>query len=233
MDWKEFLKKYGLYIALGLIAVYLLLRNRGGATNKQQVAGRPAATGSTASPRSIPGTIQARPAQAPMQGAQPQLRRGGTTTSQGAVLPYLSLIIGVLREFGNLLDRMTKISSTQSRTPKTFPGSPRVPTGRRDTSLIRIIDASGVETVIASGYYDVAPDFGSEPPAPDSGAGYWGNNDSGQTFGSLMGGSGGGGFVSGIPDLLGTIGNLGAFDWVGTNTESELPEISFPEYGAS
>jgi hypothetical protein len=236
---KEFLKKYGIFIAIGLVAVFFLLRKSKGAASAQSPlrtsagAGRP--TGSIPGPQT---GIATRPATA----VQPPVNRGGTGGGS-EVAQYANIIFGSVNQFLNILDRINR-QSGRARTPTTFPSGGRA--GGSDR-LIRIIDASGVETVIAPGGYDISPDFGipglmgnssgsivapgDYDISPDFGvpADYWGTSDNGGTF--L------GDIYSGMPDISFEESGIsfGEPTYPGDDIYSNEPNVSFDpadEYGS-
>jgi hypothetical protein len=176
MDWKEFLKKYGIYIAIGLVGLYFLLRRPSSPRQPAIQAGSGRIGSGGAGGVSTTSGVVRQPATATQPVTNPPRRPGGTAPSSGAATAsaYAGLIFSGINQFMNLLDRISGISTRRSRTPPTFPGGQRGSSTSRD-GLIRIIDANGVETVIASGYYDIPPDFG----VPSD---YWATSDSGSTF---------------------------------------------------
>jgi hypothetical protein len=234
MDWKEFLKKYGIYIAIGLIGLYFLLRRSSSKSASTPVGAGRLGSGLAGGASTTSGVVR-QPPTATQPVTNPLRRTGGTSSGPATASAYAGLIFSGIDQFMKLLERISGITSRQARTPPTFPGKPRNTATSKD-GLIRIFDASGVETVIASGYYDIPPDFG----VPGD---YWGTSDSGSTFyGDAFGDSsnpynpftGGGGnvssggfFDSGLGDLMGVISNRG----FNPPTESDYPIIIYEDGG--
>lgn len=222
MDWKEFLKKYGIFIVLGLVVVYFIFRKSG----TPGVAPRPAASPPTASvSRPFSPTPAPRTAAAT---AAPVVRRPATGGGAGGATQFLGLLIGAFRSFTDLVG---KLQTGPFSTPPTFPKGGRVPPRGGATSsdgLIRTIDVSGVETVIAPGGYDIPPDFG-QPQST-----FFPDVQGDATPGISRGGGSGSPDTGNISDLFGASGNL--FGWLTggnddrtPNTESEQPILTDEE----